>query len=96
MVADKLNHTLGYGCLTLDVNSNKEDIEAFLVAQNVAVRRVHSVKRERIDKVDVICSPEWLPPGETALFVDDDINEHVDPALVAHPQVMRVLFVRGM
>lgn len=77
-------------------NSHKEDIETFLQREGVEVKMVHSVKRTRSNKCDVVCDPALLPAGETALFVDDDIHEHINPTLMAHPTLHRVLFVRGM
>lgn len=82
-------------------NSHQTDIEAFLGAQGLASLSVHVVKRPR-SKAEVILAPRGLDQGDAAatasgplLFVDDEIREHVDPALSANERVWRVLFTRG-
>ena len=77
-------------------NSHRAEIEQFLAEKHVAVAAVHSVKREGSSKAEVICDGGIVPPGEMAIFVDDDIHEHVEPRLRSHPGLYRVLFVRGL
>ena len=76
-------------------NSNKADIAAFLKQEQVAVKHIHSVKKEGKSKSDVICDESLLPIGKHGIFVDDDITEHADHRLMAHANLTRVLFVRG-
>eukprot|EP01001_Neometanema_parovale_P007613 NODE_3909_length_1143_cov_19.492157_g3719_i0.p1 GENE.NODE_3909_length_1143_cov_19.492157_g3719_i0~~NODE_3909_length_1143_cov_19.492157_g3719_i0.p1 ORF type:complete len:266 (+),score=18.89 NODE_3909_length_1143_cov_19.492157_g3719_i0:339-1136(+) len=75
-------------------NSHKEGIEQFLASKGVpSTVKVHSAKLEGCRKADIMA--RFCDLDCTALFIDDDIRELVDPAIVQlGPQLWRVQFVR--
>ena len=88
-------------------NSHRADIEAFLAAYHLPLP-VHCVKQEGRAKCDVVAEllgaarSGWQPAGGeqlTAVFVDDDLREHLEPGMARLGQgadkaaaVHRVLF----
>ena len=75
-------------------NSCRDDIRAFLALKGAPPLRVHTVLKHQ-SKAEVVCDPQLLPPDRVGLFVDDSLQEHLDPAMQACTHVHRVLFVRG-
>ena len=75
-------------------NSRRDDIVQFLAQKGAPALRVFTVLKHQ-SKAEVLADPELLPPGKTALFVDDSLQEHLDPAMQACACVHRVLFTRA-
>ena len=75
-------------------NSYRDDIKVFLKQKGFPDIPVHTV-RQKQSKVDVMTDTKNLPPGAQALFVDDSIQEHMDPRIKrAGLKLCQVLFVR--
>jgi len=75
-------------------NSCRDDIRAFLALKGAPPLRVHTVLKHQ-SKAEVVCDPQLLPPDRVGLFVDDSLQEHLDPAMQACVHVHRFLFVRA-
>ena len=63
---------------------------------NLSYAEIHSVKLEKRDKADVLLDPAWLPENKRALFIDDDLNEHIDERVLRSSRITKMLFTRGI
>ncbi|KAJ1453881.1 hypothetical protein M885DRAFT_618576 [Pelagophyceae sp. CCMP2097] len=76
-------------------NSHVASIETFLAARGLGGVSVRSAKVEKCAKADIILDVvSKRPPGTTPIFVDDDIDELLDPKLALVPDLHRILFAR--
>lgn len=81
-------------CEVVTRNPHKEEILAFLAANGVAAELpVHTLKRPRSKAEFVV---EGLGKSDAVVFVDDSIQELIDPLIASDTRVHGLLFVRAL
>lgn len=81
-------------CAVVTRNPHKEEISQFLRAHGAPDNLpVHTLRRPRSKAEYVV---QDLQDGEQALFVDDSIEELLDPLIAGDARIHRVLFVRAV